>query len=376
MFPGFVLPGLNEIELAISRQESKLETYHESFKAIASTAQHGKNHLKIRFTDTCKFAIRLRISGWYPTFETWQRSISKAHTNIVPGKKSSFRNGIKSGIKNWIKGFRKAIRENDTSSYRGLLLTGPPGTGKTLIAQAIAASEGFSFISRTLADIKGDFVGHTSSNVRKIFDLAKSMAPTILFIDEIDAILSERGGQNSDSFSDDAVAEFLARLDGICDDSNGVAVIGATNRSDIMDSAAMSRLGTRFEIGLPTEVHRKQIFETEFAIAHLGHSLDRWLGQLAQKSAGLSGRDIRTISGSIGRQLNDMKGCELVAVLSQSSEEVREQIAENSFAQFHAELKSELGRFGTFHSSSGKSELLSAELHTLDKSVQPIRPVA
>jgi ribosome biogenesis ATPase len=146
----------------------------------------------------------------------------------------------------------------DTSG--GVLLWGPPGCGKTLIAQAAAAESKANFISIKGPELLNKFVGESEAAVRKVFLRARSSVPCIIFIDELDALVPKRDGAGSDA-SARIVNTFLTELDGI-GSREGIYVIGATNRMDVVDGAMLrpGRLGQHLFVGLPGSEERAEIF--------------------------------------------------------------------------------------------------------------------
>lgn len=190
------------------------------------------------------------------------------------------------------------------SGSKGILLYGPPGTGKTFIAKAIANRGGFYFSSPKLADLKGQYVGQSAPKVKKLFDDARSNSPSLIFLDELDALFPKRGMMaNADSYAADITNQFLAEIDGVDTAKQDVFIIGATNRIDIIDSAIMSRL-KRVEIGLPSELNRESLFKIHLK-THLSQFTTSQQDELMKRSDGLSGRDIKTLSSSILQQLNE-----------------------------------------------------------------------
>jgi SpoVK/Ycf46/Vps4 family AAA+-type ATPase len=175
---------------------------------------------------------------------------------------------------------------------RGLLLFGPSGTGKTQIARTLSSEGGLSFIGCTTSDIKQGWIGHSAQKVREIFTRARSQAPTILFIDELDVVAPARGTYH-DTITTEIVGELTQQLDGIRSDGRAVFVVGATNRVDAVDTAILSRFVEQIEIELPDESARQQLLEVFLRGVSCNGSLQDLAARLAVLTPNLSGRDIQ-----------------------------------------------------------------------------------
>jgi ATP-dependent metalloprotease FtsH len=146
---------------------------------------------------------------------------------------------------------------------RGALLVGPPGTGKTLLAKAVAGEAGVPFLTISGSDFVEMFVGVGASRVRDLFKKARQKAPSIIFIDEIDAVGKKRHGQmgGGNDERDNTLNQILVELDGFGTDTS-VIVLAATNRKDILDSALLrpGRFDRTIEVTLPNIEERSKIF--------------------------------------------------------------------------------------------------------------------
>ncbi len=121
---------------------------------------------------------------------------------------------------------------------KGILLSGPPGCGKTLLAKAVASQTQVNFISVKGPSLLSKYVGESERGVREVFRKAKQAAPCIVFFDEIDALVPTRGGGDDSHMTERVIGQFLAELDGV-EELNGVLILGATNRPDILDPALL-----------------------------------------------------------------------------------------------------------------------------------------
>lgn len=184
---------------------------------------------------------------------------------------------------------------------KGVLLYGPPGTGKTLIAKAVAAETNATFIRVVGSEFVQKYIGEGARLVREVFDLAREKAPTILFIDEIDAIAARR--TNSDTSGDREVQrtlmQLLAEMDGF-DPRGDVKIIGATNRIDILDPAILrpGRFDRIIEIPMPNLEGRMQIFRIHTRKMKIADDVD--FRRLAEMTEGASGADIKAIVTEAG----------------------------------------------------------------------------
>jgi len=178
---------------------------------------------------------------------------------------------------------------------KGVLMVGPPGTGKTLLARAVAGEAGVPFISVTGSSFVEMFVGVGAARVRDLFADARRRAPSIIFIDEIDAIGQRRGGQViSNDERDQTLNQMLAEMDGF-DAATGVVVIAATNRPEVLDPALLrpGRFDRQVMIPLPTQRERRAILEVHSRGKPLGPDVD--LDVVARATPGFSGADLANL---------------------------------------------------------------------------------
>jgi cell division protease FtsH len=178
---------------------------------------------------------------------------------------------------------------------KGVLMVGPPGTGKTLLARAVAGEAHVPFISVTGSSFVEMFVGVGAARVRDLFNEARKRAPSIVFIDEIDAIGQRRGGQLvSNDERDQTLNQLLAEMDGF-DVATGVVVMAATNRPEVLDPALLrpGRFDRQVVIPLPTQRERRAILEVHVRGKKLGPDVD--LDVVARGTPGFSGADLANL---------------------------------------------------------------------------------
>src|SRR5690625_240289 len=180
---------------------------------------------------------------------------------------------------------------------KGALLVGPPGTGKTLMAKAVAGEAKVPFFSLSGSDFVEMFVGVGASRVRDLFKQAKEKAPSIIFIDEIDAIGRARGKSNCSGSNDErenTLNQLLTEMDGLDTNAN-VIVLEATNRGDVLDKALMraGRFDRQIYVDLPDIRERKAIFEVHVKPLQVNETVD--VDFLAKQTPGFSGADIANV---------------------------------------------------------------------------------
>jgi len=182
----------------------------------------------------------------------------------------------------------------------GLLLYGPPGTGKTTIARVLASESHCHFLATSPAEINSMWLGESEKAVKRLFDEARSKAPAIVFLDEIDALLPSRtGGINQ--YSDKVVNQFLHEMDGLVKNRR-IFVVGATNRRDMLDPALLrgGRLSREIEIPLPDLGARQALFALSIRTAKLAEDVD--VDELASQTDGYSGANIKALVNEAGLQ--------------------------------------------------------------------------
>ena len=180
---------------------------------------------------------------------------------------------------------------------KGVLLVGPPGTGKTLLARAVAGEAGVQFLSISGSDFVEMYVGVGASRVRDLFEQAKKVAPAIIFIDEIDAVGRQRGtglGGGHDE-REQTLNQLLVEMDGF-GTNEGVVVMAATNRADILDPALLrpSRFDRQIYVGYPDIKGREDVLKIHTANKPLAEDVD--LAKVARGTAGFTGADLENLS--------------------------------------------------------------------------------
>ncbi len=177
---------------------------------------------------------------------------------------------------------------------KGILFYGPPGTGKTLLAKAVAGETNSTFLYASGSEFVEKYVGVGAKRVRTLFEKARKEAPSIIFIDEIDAIGAKRN-LDSNNEKDQTLNQLLVELDGFNSDDT-VIVIGATNRLDLLDEALLrpGRFDRHIYVGNPNMKAREQILEVHTKNKPLDKDVD--IKELAKKTHGLSGADLANIA--------------------------------------------------------------------------------
>lgn len=179
-----------------------------------------------------------------------------------------------------------------------ILFKGPPGTGKTHAAKAIANYLNINFVYRSATSFNNKWVGETEAGIRKLFSDARTYAPIVLFLDEVDAIAKERG--TNDPHNAKALNELLVQLEGFSG-NDGIYFIGATNRPDSLDPAFLSRMNYEFELPLPNRLQRSQILQgllKDLPIQNLDYE------KLALDMEGFSHRDLNGLVGAMRMKLD------------------------------------------------------------------------
>jgi cell division protease FtsH len=229
------------------------------------------------------------------------RSRAKVYTTEKP--KTTFADvagysGVKEEITEVVDFLRNAAKFKEIGARipKGVLLVGPPGTGKTLIARAVAGEAGVPFISVTGSDFMEMFVGVGAARVRDLFQTARKQAPAIIFVDEIDSIGRKRGaglGGGHDE-REQTLNQMLSEMDGF-ETTEGIVMMAATNRPDILDPALLrpGRFDRQIVVPLPTQSERRDILEVHCKDKRIGPDVD--LEVIARGTPGMSGADLANL---------------------------------------------------------------------------------
>lgn len=182
----------------------------------------------------------------------------------------------------------------------GIVLHGPPGTGKTLMAKALATACGVNFLAMDGPEVFTKWLGESEEAIRHIFRVARQLAPSIIFFDQLDALAPLRGADAGSRTTERVVNQLLAELDGTSARKGGVTVIAATNRLDLVDPSVlrMGRLGTHLRIPMPDAEERAEIFALEARRFDAGPGAGALFLELARQTEGWSGADIHAVCTS------------------------------------------------------------------------------
>ncbi len=208
---------------------------------------------------------------------------------------------------------------------KGVLLYGPPGTGKTMLAKAVANESDANFITAKGSDLLSKWYGESEQRIAEVFNKARQVAPSVIFLDELDALAPKRG-ESVGHVTERIVNQLLSEMDGL-EELRGVVVVGATNRPDIVDPALLrpGRFDELIQVPVPDRKARQEIFEVHTRNMALSGDVD--LDQLIEKTTNYTGADIRAICEKAGRlALRD----------DIESEEVRKEHFEKALEETHA----------------------------------------
>ncbi len=227
----------------------------------------------------------------------------------------------------WPLKYPEIFNKLGTKPPSGILLFGPPGTGKTLLAKAVANKSECNFISVKGPELLSKWVGESEKGVRDLFKTARQASPSIIFFDEIDALLPKRGAYNDSSHvTESVVSQILTELDGL-EELTNVTVLGATNRPDMLDDALMrpGRLDRIIYVPPPDAAGRKKIFEVYLKDSDNLLAKDISIDELVEKTEGYVGADIELVVREA--KLQAMR--EFIATMADKTEEQRLEVLSN-----------------------------------------------
>jgi cell division protease FtsH len=245
--------------------------------------------------------INRRAQGQMSGMMSIGRSRAKTYSTERPG--TTFEDvagyaGVKQEIREVVDFLQKPEKFAEIGARvpKGILLVGPPGTGKTLIARAVAGEAGVPFLSVTGSDFMEMFVGVGASRVRDLFESARKMGRAIIFIDEVDSVGRKRGaglGGGHDE-REQTLNQMLSEMDGF-EGSEGIVMMAATNRPDILDPALLrpGRFDRQVVVPLPELADRRAILDVHAKGKHLGDDVD--LDLVARGTPGMSGADLSNL---------------------------------------------------------------------------------
>ncbi|WP_297521194.1 CDC48 family AAA ATPase [Thermococcus sp.] len=243
--------------------------------------------------------LRVRKSDFYEALKMVEPSALREVLIEIPnvrwddiGGLENIKEELREAVE-WPLKYPKAFQRLGIEPPRGILLYGPPGTGKTLLAKAVANESSANFIGIRGPEVLSKWVGESEKRVREIFRKARQAAPTVIFIDEIDAIAPARGAEGN-HVTDRLINQLLTEMDGI-ERNSGVVVIAATNRPDILDPALLrpGRFDRLILVPAPDEKVRLEILKVHTRRVPLAEDVD--LRELAKKTEGYSGADLEAL---------------------------------------------------------------------------------
>jgi len=232
-------------------------------------------------------------------------SISDVSWNDVGGL-AEVKEQLKSTVEQPLKN-PQVFRVAGIAAPNGVLLYGPPGTGKTMIAKALAKECGVNFLAMDGPEVFTKWLGESEEAIRHIFRVARQLAPSIIFFDQLDALAPLRGTDSGSRTTERVVNQLLAEMDGTEVLKNNVIVLAATNRIDLVDPSVLrlGRLGMHLYIPLPDDDDRAKIFAIEARGIGLRGDTEKLFARLAEQARGWSGADIH--AACVQAKMNALK---------------------------------------------------------------------
>jgi len=245
-----------------------------------------------------------------------------------------------------------AFRRLGIRPAKGFLLYGPPGTGKTLLAKAVAREAQANFIATKSSDLLSKWYGESEQQIARLFARARQVAPTVVFIDELDSLVPARGGRSGDpGVSDRVVNTILAEMDGL-EDMQSVVVIGATNRPNLIDPALLrpGRFDELVYVPVPDAAGRRRILAIHTAKMPLAKGVD--LDAIADDAVRFTGADLEDLVRRAGlnalRRSLDVRKVgqdDFEAALKDTRASVSEEM-EREYESIEGQLKRQAARMG------------------------------
>ena len=288
-------------ELSVKNDKKELQ-YNLTVKPDTSN-----NELLTVFLNFAQLILILGVAGWFLTSQLQSGAkgldFGKSTAKLSTKPKFKFKDvaGLKEEkeeVEEMIDFLRnpKKFKVMGARIPKGFLLVGPPGTGKTLLAKAVAGEAGVPFFYMSGSDFLELYVGVGASRVRDLFKEAKKAAPCLIFIDEIDTIGRRRGSGNGGGHDEreQTLNQLLSEMDGF-EDNEGVIVIGATNRADVLDPALLraGRFDRQVTVDLPNKDERFDILKVHAKNKVLANEVD--LKNIAARTPGFSGADLENV---------------------------------------------------------------------------------
>jgi len=292
--------GLN----ALRRSSSRLKDHLAAFR-------FSLEQLEVEAVDFDDALTRVRPSAIREAFITIP-DVSWSDVGGLDDVKRQLKNNVERPLKQ-----PEIFRQAGIAAPGGVLLYGPPGTGKTLLAKAIAKECGVNFLAMDGPEVFTKWLGESEEAIRHIFKVARQLAPSIIFFDQLDALAPRRGGDSGSRTTERVVNQLLAELDGMEMLNNAVMVIAATNRMDLVDRSVLrpGRLGLHLYVGLPDSAARQEVLDIELANTRLATDRAGLLATLAGHTEGFSGADLHAMCAQAKMRALERGGYELVVPL-------------------------------------------------------------